>query len=784
MVNLSAQTRTINVEIEDHCYEKFTKQVALELYKFNATDTTYIASSTANPATFNGLDEDGNYMVKIKSDDRSKTELSLKDILLLREYILGVSKGSKAVKYSGDVSKEGNVSTLDIVLLSRSILGVPNINLDQWFFMPDYIFAEAPNVNYINKAYLYPGSNSTKFIAFNKGDISAAYFDCAPLCQLDSTMKNTVTFPSAELKKDQSFEFDLKFIRSNKNLGYSFSLVYKDLEIESIKEIPGTNVYEVKSEKTISFLNVLFSVSNNPVYEVAKIRVKALKNGNLASMLSLNPNFNAEGIYKTESCIASNPVFNLLNPEFDCAIIWPSDITIQDCNSASNTGEPIIAEDCKQYTVSTYTDQVFGNPCQKILRTWTTLNWIVNEVSSHIQTITIAPNYKTICLDAKVVINGSATIYAKDFIKTPSINSVFSFEIENYLPSKTLTYSEPYVEELTIYDTVSQEFCIAKVTKLECNNKANVFNLRSVFHNGFPVYTINAALFDAGNASACPNNITDFQISEINGANYSSTLTFPVQQYKGTTLSLKLRYKLAGTFVEHGQVQVKFIDQTLSAFNLTCYNDILEKNKPFEIAFFSPDFVNIYGIQGAIAFKDASILSVKKVSLSEILFNQQSSTLRFVWIQPQGTPYNLASTDTMFSITILPNKAGKVSDFLALDDNLLESEVTLNDLALTKINLAFNFLPRIVATKDINEKAEVEIYPNPNNGNVLHLSSSFKGSINVRLRNSNGQIFVNEIFDNPSLNHLELPATLPNGMYFVEIYNNNMNLTKKLIIAK
>ncbi|MBK7634251.1 MAG: hypothetical protein IPJ13_08060 [Saprospiraceae bacterium] len=119
---------------------------------------------------------------------------------------------------------------------------------------------------------------------------------------------------------------------------------------------------------------------------------------------------------------------------------------------------------------------------------------------------------------------------------------------------------------------------------------------------------------------------------------------------------------------------------------------------------FSPTFDNILALQGAIRVKDAIVVSTKKKKLSDIVFNEELRSLKYLWLLPTVTSQSFTDRDTLFTMTILPTVNGNLSDILSTAEDLLNSEAILNDFGQTKIDLVFKFLRRSSATNDLVQK--------------------------------------------------------------------------------
>lgn len=180
----------------------------------------------------------------------------------------------------------------------------------------------------------------------------------------------------------------------------------------------------------------------------------------------------------------------MLNTTGPCPVTWPADTTIPDCVADYNAGSPVIDPACILFVSVAYHDQVFGNPCNKILRTWTAINWQTMEIFTHIQVITIDGNYSTVCVATTVVITDSLVVYANDLIKNNVIGHVYSFSANDpNQTTMTLKYELPYVVDLTVYDLTANRFCISRVTKVNagCNEPVKVIGEISLEGtNGFP----------------------------------------------------------------------------------------------------------------------------------------------------------------------------------------------------------------------------------------------------------------------------------------------------------
>ena len=138
---------------------------------------------------------------RLFKDDITTTGLTGKDLLLLRNYILGNPNADSDVGRYGDFTQDGNISTLDILLLSRVILrGEINSLNNPWdFYVPD---ATLPAIYEIFNTDQFvingdlinqPGEIDTdlEIRAFKVGDVDGSYWS------EDVMELGDICFPSA-----------------------------------------------------------------------------------------------------------------------------------------------------------------------------------------------------------------------------------------------------------------------------------------------------------------------------------------------------------------------------------------------------------------------------------------------------------------------------------------------------------------------------------------------------------------------------------------------------------
>jgi len=774
----------IRVAVEDGCGQVFAEPYKIELYRFRPGPEILLAESTSNPAEFTGLDVAYDYVVKVVSDEVEKQSVSIKDIHVLRENILGIIPLNPALKFAGDVNNNGGLSTLDIVMMSRHLLQIQNLSTRKWFFVD-------PNQTlFYNKTLiegLPQGQKNITFQAYRHGATASTIPEyCA--CEDDSTSVATIRIPDMEVLEGKEVEFDLISDGSDKDVGMVFSLQYKDGLVTDIFPYISTVHNLIDSIKAIHVLTY-FDVNDSPInYKTVKIKFRPSRSGKLSSFFSINDTFPNEFVYKEADCLKTYQ--NIVLEEGSlCPVTWPVHITIPDCITKYNTGLPIIDPECKDIVTITYTDEIIGLivSCEKILRHWTALNWLTGEIFKHTQVILIDKNYPTVCWDVTVLVEDSVILYARDLVKNADLSHIYSFSLENVADTVITLYEiQPSVEYLRVYDMTDSTFCFASVTKVTsgCTDPIRVISETTVNRVG-NAYVVDARVFNGGNEDHCRGRISDFQIKNPDTGVFVYQAVFDYNTYKGKNVAVELRYKVDGIWENYGLVTIIFTDgNVLPPFELSCFDDPLTKDVLHEIAIFSPTFDSIFAFQGAFRVKDAVVISTRKVSLPEVLFNSQLNALRFIWLEPLSEPLTLSNSDTIFVLSILPTKDGNVSDVLSLANDLLESFAITNNLDQPKINLVFKFMRRS-QVKDHLPDHEITVYPNPAASGDFTIQSQKHRKAMVSIYSNNGQLIYEKLQEAADGNFLvTLPQDVQNGVYFVKLEDQQHISTQKLVLVK
>lgn len=785
------QTGIIKVNVEDGCGNAFDKPVTIDLYQVIGTNATKITSTNSHPATFNNLDQGYTYEVRMSSSDVSDTDISIKDAAAMRYVILGVINNTSYLPsiLASDVNGNLGISTLDLVYLMRHLVQIPgqNATYKDWFFI-DQEHLNSQNFNLKNRTIVQGIPNGLKEITFNgyqHGAVVSTITAFCATCIEDSTSTKSIKIPNMDVIAGQEVKFKIGYNFVLQDAGVSFSLKYKDGIVTTVLGEGGSVTHLVASTSSFNIARVFDQ--NTPTYiDFAQITFTPTRSGKLESFFNLNDQYKNELVYKDGNCLKSyqNVSLKSNNP---CPVIWPPDTTIPDCTSNHNAGSPIIDPACIGIVNVAYTDQVFGTPCTKILRTWTAVNWVTLEIFTHTQVILIDPNIQLTCvgLSTGVLQGDFIELWAEDFVKTPVSGHIYSFSATD--PNeKSKRFYVVGTFDVNIYDHTENSFCTVNLTIIStgCNDPVNVNSEISVNEiNG--VYIVNANLFDGGNLNHCLGAISDFQIKQVQSNTYVNQLTFDYNQYKDSQLNVALRYKINGTIVNHGLVKINFIPtSTLPPFEITCYDDPVTKNELFEVAFFSSTFNNIYALQAAIRLKDAIMVGTKKKALTDINFNEELRSLRFVWLLPTAAPLTLSGTDTLFTMTIRPTVSGNLSDILSIAEDLMRSEAVLNDLEQTRIDLVFRFLRRTTATQNLAAN-DFKLYPNPTSTGTFNIESNGASEAMVTVFNETGkEISTSKLNASDGIIQISFPDDMQNGVYMVRLADEKFVSTKKIILIR
>lgn len=231
-------------------------------------------------------------------------------------------------------------------------------------------------------------------------------------------------------------------------------------------------------------------------------------------------------------------------------------------------------------------------------------------------------------------------------------------------------------------------------------------------------------------------------------------------------------------------VSVKFLSNAdVPPFQLTCFDDPVQKSMPFEIAIFSPNFENVFGFQGAIKVRDAQLVKTRKVSLTAMDFNNEGFASRFIWVDPAATSQSYTIDDTLWTLTITPNRNGSVSDFISIGDDVLASEATLGDFNNTKIDLVFKFIKRVTAVADATESIPFSMYPNPTGGSHVMLESEGNEIQSVIVYDLSGKV-ISQLLEVENDRCSLTTSEWLDGIYQMVVSTASGLVTRRLVVAR
>ncbi|HQV97979.1 MAG TPA: hypothetical protein PLE29_09960, partial [Saprospiraceae bacterium] len=471
------QPGTINVNVEYGCGNAFDKPVTIDLYQIIGSNATKLTSSNIHPATFDNLDPGYTYEVRISSSDVSKTDVSIKDAYAMRNIILGIFNNITYLPsiLAGDVNGTNGISTLDIVFLTKYLVQIPNpqVSYDEWFFL-DQKHLNSLDVSLKNRTIIQGIPNGLQEITFNgyqHGAVASTIPELCASCTEDSTSTKSIQIPNISVTAGQEVKFVVGYHYDAQDIGACFSLKYRDGVVLAVSAIAGTVTNFIDSTATINIARV-FDSNTPPILDFAQITFTPTKSGKLPDFFSLNDQYKNELVYKVGNCLKTYQKMSI-NAANLCPVTWPADTTIPDCTSNHNTGSPIVDPACVNIVTVTYTDQVFGDPCAKILRIWTAVNWMTLEIYTHTQVILIDPTIQLTCVGVSSALlqGGFTELWAQDFVKTPVSGHIYSFSATD--PNeKSKRFYVVGTFDVNIYDHTENSFCTVNLTIISsgCND--------------------------------------------------------------------------------------------------------------------------------------------------------------------------------------------------------------------------------------------------------------------------------------------------------------------------
>ncbi len=733
-------------------------------------------------------------MVQVKSEDISVDKFSALDIHLGFRTILGPQYFDVFFNLMNDVSAgNGGFSTLDIVLMRRSMGGIYDSNIQRNYEFWDKNIRNQSDIDSIrqyygeiidrNNSYFIFNSSKQKnmtFTVYQPGMIEKNLgLDCKK-CGDTSLINKKVLIENINFKKGQTYLVPIFTTNSEIDREGFFKFKYTDIEIKGFTQ-SGVNLIfnnlQEKDFRIIAGYNYQ-KPSLAPIEKLGEITILAKEDISSLDAIKL---VESELVAKIGSCS-----FMKKNADFikfgDCMISWPKTIKLlKNCEIDSQViGYPTVIGECTGMKFS-YQDSLIkdaeGN-CVSLERTWKALNIFNNEILFYNQSIAFEYAYLPTCKKLEILLDQPKTLSCKYFLDKYDSTHNFTFNLSN--PSDTVrvfSYSAPYTETVSIYDINNKRSCSAEIKKLECLNKLNINDNIQVFINADGVYKIEAKNFDAGNLNYCTGPVTQFQISDYTN-NFLDFIVYAGGEFDNNTRYFNLRYLSNGEWKLYGQVSAKFFTPD-KVFRLEAYNDSVKKGISTTVSLFSSDFKDILGFGIFLGIKDGKFLDFSSKLVRNDQVNLKPDFLNKGWISEREV--SLKSTDTLFAFTFIPERDGKIEDFIKLSNFSVSSIVKKN---LTEENILVNFiyLNKSTSAKDVSIH-ELKMYPNPNYGNRLYFDLDKTEKHQGVIKSVDGRI-VSTFELEQGNNDLQLPNNMARGIFFVTLKNRNTQYSGKLIMIE
>ena len=788
-----SQTGTIRVQVQKPCGEAYDRAVKVELYAQVGNDHSLIDSSSLPDAVFNNVHTNGLYQVRVSTEEQAISEPQLLDLVQLQRIILGIDPVSIGAALAGDVNSSVGATTLDLVLLQRHMQGINSqitrkINFVEYnkFYQQDYNY-EPETVSIIE---VPAGFTDTTFVvvAIEDGKVSDAYPYVCDGCSRDQndSLRLSGTPISASIGEKVLLNIFAQSINSINglflNLGYDDSIA-----IEKI--IPDSKITynHNEADNSISLIG-LFPEGRDRTKPILTVELISLKEGDVFSSFALNHSKKNTMVFQDSSCLKVSDDVSF-GPLSVCEVNWPPSLFFfDDCDNLPYTGTPTTDLECEEYTFFSYQDEYIYDAdsiCRTILRRWVSLNWLNSESSEFVQILKYNPNYSTYCTtDASVYFydNNPVIIRARDYVQNADMHSIYSFSLDEAGDSTKVVYLSDSESDHLIYNLTDSSYCFVHIEHKSVHDAIGLHNSISVTPNNdlFTVYAVDFIRYGQ-------EFISDIKLAPRGSSQFQSSYSYDRATHRNTLKQYALAYKVQNDWYEmqvSAMLNDTIVNPPLSLFTLELFDDLVVNDQPFTIVFTSPDFDGIVGLQGAIAFKDARVISTSTVSLKDMLFNNSQDKSLFLWVDPIVMGQSFDPTDTLFTITIVPENTTLISNIISLDENALPSEAVLNDLNATKINIAFKFLNRPpTSTEDHVQKSLVSLYPNPTADRRMQLEAPITTPHQIMITDVIGNLIWKEQIRQQQTTLL-LPSDVSPGIYHLSISGLELRQTLRFIVVR
>jgi hypothetical protein len=200
------------------------------------------------------------------------------------------------------------------------------------------------------------------------------------------------------------------------------------------------------------------------------------------------------------------------------------------------------------------------------------------------------------------------------------------------------------------------------------------------------------------------------------------------------------------------------------------YEDIyMIAGQTYKIQLKSENVDQLQGMQAAINFDGVTILSVNETNNNDLLSHINKNTLNLSYLTLQHT------SNFKFSVNILAQKDGRLSDIISLDKSISPMFVS-NDLNITTLNL----MSDLASSTNELEVEKIYISPNPSNGYSKIILQKVRDNV-VNIFSLDGKL-VHQF--NQTSNTIELAPSMfhGKGVFIIKVINQGGIFTCKVMI--
>ncbi len=195
-----------------------------------------LTDAVMTDATGTGVVDENDIVTPYRADS-PKNGLNIRDLVIVRNHVLGIEYMNDLQIIAADLSVNDLVSTLDLVLIERIILGTEVDMSNEWLFINN------PNVMPI-------AGTKGNYIGIKPGDVD----DSALLnLSVDSLSNGEISYADVTLNEDENYEIPMMFNGQMSSLGAElvFDLNEDNIEVLNVSSTiyPGKINYAVQDGK-------------------------------------------------------------------------------------------------------------------------------------------------------------------------------------------------------------------------------------------------------------------------------------------------------------------------------------------------------------------------------------------------------------------------------------------------------------------------------------------------------------------------------------------------------